>query len=252
MKVIFIEDVPGKGRIGETKSVVDGYGRNYLLPRGLAILATPANLNMVKAQHKKLTERRQQLENQMSDTASKLDGREITITVNVGSEYKLFGAVTAADIAAELENATGVSVDKRKIILNEPIKQLGNFDIAIKLHHEINPRIKLTVVAKEIEKPAETEEPAPEAAPEVKAEAETGEPAAEAEAAAEPAAKKTKTKAKAKVKAEAETGEPAAEAEAAAEPAAKKTETKAKAKVKAETKADTEVKAETESETAES
>jgi large subunit ribosomal protein L9 len=162
MKVIFLEDVPGKGRIGETRDVVDGFGRNYLIPQKLAVLATASNLNMVKAQQKKLESRRQDLESRMTAIAEAIDGKEITILVNAGSEDRLFGSVTAADIAAEIEAVTGQVVDKKKIALGEPIKQLGVKEVTIKLHHEIAPKIKVTVAAIEPE-PALEPEPAPEA-----------------------------------------------------------------------------------------
>jgi large subunit ribosomal protein L9 len=196
MKVIFLEDVPGKGRIGETRDVVDGFGRNYLIPQKLAVLATSSNINMVKAQQKKLESRRQDLESRMTIIAEAIDGKEITIMVNAGSEDRLFGSVTAADIAAEIEAVTGQVVDKKKITLGEPIKHLGVREVTIKLHHEIAPKIKVTVAAIE-PKPAPEPEPAPEA-----------------EVAAEPAAE---TESEAPV---AEITEPAPEAEVAAEPAA--------------------------------
>jgi large subunit ribosomal protein L9 len=181
MKVIFLEDVPGKGRIGETKDVVDGFGRNYLLPHKLAVLATASNLNMVKAQQKKLESRRQDLEGRMTTIAEAIDGKEITIMVNAGTEDRLFGSVTAADIAAEIEAVTGQAVDKKKIALGEPIKQLGTKEVTIKLHHEIAPKIKVTVAAIEPE-PAPEAEAAVEPAAEAEAEtpvAEVTEPAAE-------------------------------------------------------------------------
>lgn len=176
MKVIFLEDVPGKGRIGETKDVVDGFGRNYLIPQKLAVLATSSNLNMVKAQQKKLESRRQDLESRMAAIAQAIDGKEITIMVNAGSEDRLFGSVTAADIAAEIEAVTGQVVDKKKIALGEPIKHLGVKEVTIKLHHEIAPKIKVTVAAIE-----------PEPAPEAEAVSETAEPAPAEEVKAEAA-----------------------------------------------------------------
>jgi len=148
MKVIFLQDVPSKGVIGDIKDVADGYGRNYLIPKGIALLATPANLNQVKAQRSKLEEARRKVQTELGQLAEQLQGKEITILANVGAGGKLFGSVTATDIAEEIENAHGVPVDKRKIEINEPIKIAGSFEISIRLYGDIMPVVTVHVVAK--------------------------------------------------------------------------------------------------------
>jgi large subunit ribosomal protein L9 len=148
MKVIFLQDVPGKGVIGDIKNVADGYGRNYLIPKGIALLATPANLNLVKAQRSKLEETRRKLQTELGQLAEQLQDKEITILANVGAAGKLFGSVTATDIAEEIENSHGIPVDKRKIEINEPIKVAGSFEISIRLYGDIVPVVTVHVVPK--------------------------------------------------------------------------------------------------------
>lgn len=148
MKVIFLQDVPNKGVIGDIKNVADGYGRNYLIPKGIALLATPANLNQVKAQRSKLEEARRKVQTELGQLSEQLEGKEITILANVGAGGKLFGSVTATDIAEEIENSHGVPVDKRKIEINEPIKIAGSFKISIRLYGDIMPVVTVHVVPK--------------------------------------------------------------------------------------------------------
>lgn len=149
MKVIFLQDIPDVAQAGELKEVASGYGRNYLLPRGLAILATPAAADRVKAQQKTIKRQREQLSSEMSELATQLEGKELTIEANVGSGERLFGSITNADIAAELEKTHQITIDKKKIDLSEPIKKPGRHEVTIKLLRDIEPRITVTVIAKE-------------------------------------------------------------------------------------------------------
>ena len=145
MKVVFVEDVPGLGRVGEVKSVADGYGRNFLIPRRLALLATAEAVNSVGARLAARARSEAQTEAELGEVAGKLDGVEIMILAQTGGKERLYGAVTAADIAAELEKATGIAVDKRKIELEDSIRQIGSYEVAIRLARDIIPRIKVTV-----------------------------------------------------------------------------------------------------------
>lgn len=155
MKVVFIEDVPDVALAGETKEVADGYGRNYLLPKKLAVLADSAASNILKAQMKQVLVKRAQAKAEMEEIAARLDGTEITIRAKAGEKDRLYGSVTAADIAAELGKIAGQDIDKRKIDLEEPIRQLGVHEMTLKFTHDINAAIKILV---------EAEEAAPEAA----------------------------------------------------------------------------------------
>jgi large subunit ribosomal protein L9 len=147
VKVIFIEDVPNVARAGEAREVADGYGRNYLLPKKLAVLANSQASSVVEAQLKKIEQRRLQDEAEMVELAGKLDEVEITLKARAGAKERLYGSITSADIADELSSSTGLVVDKRKIELEEPIRQLGDHEVTIRFTHDIAAIIKLTVVA---------------------------------------------------------------------------------------------------------
>ena len=149
MKVIFLEDVPNVAKASETKDVADGYGRNYLLPRKLAVLADSQAAGKVEAQLKKRAKEHAKLEAEMKELAKMLEGKEITFKAKAGAEGKLFGSVTGADISAELEKKHGLVVDKRKVELAEAIKQTGSYDVPIKLTGDIGATIKVNVLAEE-------------------------------------------------------------------------------------------------------
>lgn len=149
MKVIFLEDVPKVAKAGEIKEVANGYGRNFLLPRKLAALASPSALSMAEVQTKIRARSQAQIEEELTTLAQQLDGKEITLKARAGAQEHLHGSITSADIAAELQNTAGVGVDKRKIELDEPIRRLGTYEVAIRLAKDIIPKIKVTVIAEE-------------------------------------------------------------------------------------------------------
>ena len=145
MQVILVKEREGLGKIGQAVKVADGYARNFLLPRKEAVLATPDNL----ARMKKLQKEQEALEKKRTEEfralAKRIEGLTICLTVKAGEEDKLFGSVTSADIEEALKKE-GVEVDKRKIILEEPIKKLGDYTAAIKLYPEVNVSLKVRVV----------------------------------------------------------------------------------------------------------
>ena len=146
MKVIFLEDVPGVAKASEVKEIAGGYARNYLFPRKLAVVAKPGAVRLVE-QQRKVAERRQQEEAAgMLALAQELEGREISLEAKVGANDRLYGSITSADIAAGLENTVGLTVDKRKIELDEPIHQLGSYEVVIRLAKDVTPKIKVNVV----------------------------------------------------------------------------------------------------------
>ena len=149
MRVIFLEDVPNVARAGEIKEVANGYGRNFLIPKKLALLANSPATSQLEVQ-RKLTAQ-DQTEDELVKLANQLEGREVTLKARVGAKDRLYGSVTNADIVAELQNIAGVAVDKRKVELVEPIRQLGSYEVAIRLARDIVPRIKVTVTAEEKE-----------------------------------------------------------------------------------------------------
>jgi large subunit ribosomal protein L9 len=155
MEVILKEDVANLGHRGDVVKVAEGYGRNFLLPRKLALQATLANKAVVE-QMKSAAARRSASEKAVAEAlVAKLEPVVLSFTRKTGEAGQLFGSVTSADIAAGLETK-GFEVDRRKIQLAEPIKSLGDFTVAIKLHREVTAHVKVKVVAEaSAEVPAE-------------------------------------------------------------------------------------------------
>ena len=172
MEVILKEDVVNLGHRGEVVKVAEGYGRNFLLPRKLAMQATAANKAVVEQMKSSAARRYASEKAQAEELAAKLAPVALDFTRKSGEAGHLFGSVTSADIATALE-AKGFEIDRRKIQLDEPLKTVGDFNVAIKLYRDVTAQIKVTVAA--------------EAGEEAAAEAPVAEPAAEA-APAEPAA----------------------------------------------------------------
>ncbi len=148
MQVILREDIENLGKIGDLVKVADGYARNYLMPSKKAIEATPKNLNAMNHAKKMVSDRLRKLKKEAAADADRIKALAITIKAKAGEEGKLFGSVTSMDIA-EAMKAQGVTIDKRKIVLDEPIKRLGDFTIAVKLPADVTAEFKLTVVAEE-------------------------------------------------------------------------------------------------------
>ena len=196
MKVIFLEDVPRVAQAGEMKEVADGYARNFLLPKKLAVLADARMTRLVEVQLKRKARLQAETEAEMKELAKQLEGREIVLKARAGAEDRLYGSITNADIVEELSKSAGVAVDKRKIELDNPIREVGSYEIAIRLTKDIIPKIKLTVIEEE-----RKEEKKEKKAVKAKAKKEEGEEKAEK---VEAKKEKNAVKAKAKKKEEAE------------------------------------------------
>jgi len=149
MKVVFLEDVSGIAKTGDVKDVADGYARNYLIPRGLASLITSQATSQLEAQLDSRARKRAKMAENLSQIADQLNGSEITIKAKVGAKDRLYGSITSADIAAELLKANGIEIDKRKIELPEPIRELGSYDVTIRLAKDTIPKIKVIVSGQE-------------------------------------------------------------------------------------------------------
>ena len=147
MKVIFLQNVRNVAKSGEIKEVADGYGRNFLIPRRLAVLAQPGAASTVATRLKKGTI----LAEDQMELAQQLEGREVTFKARTSDWDRLHGAITSADIASELESSTGLTIDKRKIDLDEPIHHLGSYEITVRLAKNVAPKITVTVVEEETE-----------------------------------------------------------------------------------------------------
>ncbi len=148
VKLILREDVIGLGDAGDMVSVKPGYARNYLLPTGKAILATEEKVRELEHHRRVVTEKLARERQTWESLRQQLEGRSFAICVHVGEEGKLFGSVTAAQIA-EILAAEGFAVDRRKLQLAEPIKQVGEHAVSIKLHRDVTAKVKLTVSAAE-------------------------------------------------------------------------------------------------------
>ena len=148
MRVIFLQNVSNVARAGEVREVADGYARNFLIPRKLAQLAKAGAVETLGAQLKAQARGQAQTEAELLELADHLNGREVIIEARIGAKDRLYGSITAADIAAEVENATGLVVDRRKIELDEPIRQVGSYEITVRLAKDIVPKIRVTVSEK--------------------------------------------------------------------------------------------------------
>jgi len=145
MEIILRADVQHLGKVGEVVKVKDGYARNYLLPKGLAYPATEANKKRIAYEGERLV-KQQAAEKSLAETeAARLAEVHLTFSAKVGEEDKLYGSITASDIQRKLEEL-GIKVDKRKIDLAEPIRELGEFNVGIKIHPEVRPEVRVTVV----------------------------------------------------------------------------------------------------------
>lgn len=145
MEIILREDVQHLGKVGDVVKVKDGYARNYLLPKGLAYPATEANKKKIAYEGERISKQRAAEKSAAEGEATRLADVKLTFAVKVGEEEKLYGSITASDIQRKLEEL-GIHVDKRKIDLHEPIRELGEFNVAIRIHPEVRPEVRVTVV----------------------------------------------------------------------------------------------------------
>ncbi len=165
MELILRADVENLGRLGDKVAVKPGYGRNYLIPQGLAMLATEANLRRFENERKKLQAKRDALVSAAQSLVDRLAAVSIVIEVRVGEGDKLYGSVTSGIIADKLAEA-GVEIDRKKIVLAEPIRNLGHYEIEVKLLPELRGKVQVSVMRQ-----GGAEEEAVEEAAETQAEA---------------------------------------------------------------------------------
>ncbi|MBE6441811.1 MAG: 50S ribosomal protein L9 [Desulfovibrio desulfuricans] len=168
MKLILRADVENLGNLGDVVEVKPGYGRNYLLPQGLAMVASDANLKAFELERKKLQARMDALRAEAQSMQTRLEALEVVIPMHVGDNDKLYGSVTSSIIGDALA-ALGVEVDRRRILMDAPIRTLGEHPVRVRLHASVIAVVPVKVISDH--QPEAEEEPAPEA------------PAAEAEAA---------------------------------------------------------------------
>ncbi|MDD2585080.1 MAG: 50S ribosomal protein L9 [Syntrophomonadaceae bacterium] len=147
MKVILQQDVKKLGKEGEVKEVQEGYARNFLLPKGLAIQANQANLKENQERTTKAEKKKEKQKKSAETLKGKVDGKTVTIKAKTGGGDKLFGAVTAKEIAEVLKKQLGVDVDKKKIEIGEPIKHLGKYPVKLKIYPSVQAEVTVIVAA---------------------------------------------------------------------------------------------------------
>jgi large subunit ribosomal protein L9 len=146
MKVVFLEEVEGTARTGDVKNVADGFARNFLLPRKLAAPATDHYVNIAQAKANKEAKRQERLDDEARDRLlPQVDGKSLKIEVRVGEQGKLFGSVTARDIAELLQETTRIELEHRQVDLKEPIRELGSHEVGIKLTRNIIATVTVSV-----------------------------------------------------------------------------------------------------------
>ena len=148
MQVILKQDVMKIGRRGDIVDVSRGYVRNFLVPRGLAEMATPTRLEEVRREMAEAEERDRRMAERAGETAETLNKSVITIEARTGEDERLFGSVTAANIAEAIDRARGVRVDRRRIRLEEPIRSLGTHQVPVQIHGDVEASVKVIVVPK--------------------------------------------------------------------------------------------------------
>ncbi|MDR0965634.1 MAG: 50S ribosomal protein L9 [Myxococcales bacterium] len=146
MKIILREDIQALGRSGELVEVRDGYARNFLLPKKLAVAATDKNIRQLEHDRRVIAAHQAKVRASATAIAHKLGQVDLKIARKVGDQDKLYGSVTALDIADALAEK-GVRIDRRDLVLPEPIKAIGQFEIDVRLHHDVTGKVKLAVVA---------------------------------------------------------------------------------------------------------
>jgi len=145
MKVVFLEDVPNVAKAGDIKEVADGYSRNYLIPRKLAVPATSSELKKVEVLRAAGARREAKSEKEAEAFANVLKDITVVIRMRAGTKDKLYGSVTSADIAREIKKLTKQDVDKRKIELPEPIRELGIYEVSVKLSKDVTATVNVVV-----------------------------------------------------------------------------------------------------------
>ncbi len=149
MKVYFLQDVPGVARAGEIKDVAEGYARNYLIPRRLAVVATEAVIEQVKARQAAEARRAAREAEELRELAARLEGLSVTVQARAGKEGRLYGSVTAADIAEAISAQVGRPIDRRRVELAEPIRKTGEYQVVVRLGRDLAPRVNVVVVGRE-------------------------------------------------------------------------------------------------------
>lgn len=145
MQIILKKDVKGTGKEGDIVKVSDGFARNKLIPAGLAVEATTQNIKMIEREKAALAAKRAEEKASAEELAKKLEAKTVVVKTKVGEGGKLFGSITNMDIANAIKEQCDIDIDKKKLVLDKPIKETGNFEVEAKLHAEVSAKIKVQV-----------------------------------------------------------------------------------------------------------
>ena len=151
MKIVLRQDVPKVGEAGTIQTVSNGYARNYLIPQGLAVVATEGEIKM--AQHNLAVKERKvaRQEEQLRSLADKINGQRLSFTARAGDQGRLFGSITASDVATALAAAVGEEIDRRKVVLDEPLRQVGEHTVTVHLVGKLRPQVTVVIEAEAAE-----------------------------------------------------------------------------------------------------
>jgi large subunit ribosomal protein L9 len=147
MKVVLLQDISAKGKQGEIKDVADGYARNYLIPKGLAMPATPAAIKRTQAQMMEYERRQERKQQELGELVQQIEGKELYFKARAGEKEKLHGSITSADIAGELSKVVGSEIDKKVIELDEPLRHLGTHEVKVGLGSGFDTTITVIIEA---------------------------------------------------------------------------------------------------------
>ena len=147
-KVILKSDIEKLGKAGEVIKVKDGYARNFLIPQGFVLEVTPANLRSLEQEKKQKQLQQEKVKKEAEGLAGQLSGMSCTVTAEASDDDKLYGSVTAADIARAIEIEKNIKIDKKSVLLEEPIQALGIFEVSVKFHPEVTTKVRVWVTRK--------------------------------------------------------------------------------------------------------
>ena len=160
MKIVLRQDVEKLGEKGTVQDVSEGYARNYLIPKGMAVVATPGELKVVAENQRVAARKIAKQEGQLQSLADRIAGQRLSFTARAGEQGRLYGSITAGDVAERLSQVVGQEIDRRKVQLEEPIRQAGEHTVTVNLVGRLKPQVTVIVNAEETdEAPAEAEEP---------------------------------------------------------------------------------------------
>ena len=146
MQIILLQDVKTLGKKGDTVNVNDGYARNFIIPKKLGIEATPKNINDLKLQKVNEEKRAQEKLEEAKAFAQKIEEKPVKVKLKIGEGGKTFGSISTKEIAKEVKEQLGFEIDKKKMVLEEPIKNLGTYEVPVKIHKDVTASLKVNVI----------------------------------------------------------------------------------------------------------